>query len=289
MWRAGNGPVWEFESLTIDDTPALRKALVDTELIRKKGLRLIPWPRKIVAKQQDFVVSKHTRILVGPKASDDDLFAAGLLRDEIRRIGGFDPAVVRRAKATAADMVLSATEGAGGDDQSYQLRTDGTFRATAKSSTGLFYAVQTAIQLLRKQSGRVVAQGAVIDDRPDLRYRMAQYDVARYQTVSLPYIKRLVREMGRFKLNQLMLYMEDDFKYSKYPFTGKPGTLRPNRRANWWHTRGNTMWRLCRSWRRWGMAPRCYPIPSLRTSERTVIPGTSIRRTRGRGRCSMIW
>jgi len=228
MWRNRKGSEWEIQSVSIDDTPELREALAGTELIRKKGICLLPWPREITAKSEDFIVSAKTRIVLRADASEDDIASAGMLRDEIEKISGRRLEVVCRGEAAGSDIVLRGGDGAPEGEQAYRLETSGKFIARAKNSTGLFYAVQTAIQLLRKKNDRIYFQGAEIIDYPSLKNRMVQYDLARYQTVNIPYLKRLVREMGRFKLNQLMLYMEDDFKYTKYPFTGKPGTFTPS-------------------------------------------------------------
>ena len=35
----------------------------------------------------------------------------------------------------------------------------------------------------------------------------------------------MIRESARYKLNAIMFYMEDDYKFEKYPFLGRPGTF----------------------------------------------------------------
>ncbi len=227
MYRDAPDGEHKIRSLVIEDTPELRKALDDAKQFREKNVHLLPMPQQITLTGTDFKITAQTHILVSSQ-SPEDKFTAELLRDEIANIMGTKlPVRIGIEKASDADIILQNDADNQSGDQSYKLRTDGKFHASAHSSTGLFYAVQTVIQLLRKQGKDTVVTGAVISDHPSLEYRMVQYDVARFQTINIPYLKRIIREMSRFKLNQLMLYMEDDFKYAKYPFTGKPGTFTP--------------------------------------------------------------
>lgn len=223
-----NDPNWDIRAVALEESPALTKALAQTALLRQKGIHLLPFPQKITTEKQDFLISSKSKILLTSKATDDDQFAAGLLQDEIKKLSGITlPIQKGYTKAGSADLVLGAGDSSPKGNEAYHLETNGKFRASANTSTGLFYAVQTTIQLLQKQNGKLFVRGAVIDDYPTLPNRMVQYDLARYQTVNLDYCKRMVREFARFKLNQLMFYMEDDFKYTKYPFTGRPNTFTP--------------------------------------------------------------
>ncbi|MBC7288862.1 MAG: family 20 glycosylhydrolase, partial [Armatimonadetes bacterium] len=52
---------------------------------------------------------------------------------------------------------------------------------------------------------------------------------ARGQTVNVEWWKRLIRSLARYKLNALMIYGENDYRFEAYPFLGREGTFTPEK------------------------------------------------------------
>ena len=54
---------------------------------------------------------------------------------------------------------------------------------------------------------------------------MVQYDIARGNKVQVEYWKKWIREFSRLKINEIMLYMEDDWHSPQRPYLGRPDTF----------------------------------------------------------------
>ncbi|HIE08560.1 MAG TPA: hypothetical protein EYP65_01780, partial [Armatimonadetes bacterium] len=226
-------------------TPEARRRLALVERMRKRALLILPQPRELTVKGEDFRITERTMVLLDKGATDEDRFTASLLIDEIATFSGARLEVSTLRGEAEGAIVLGVVgrdpdfdkmvERAGIEvdeklgDQGYVLDVSSRVAvATARSSTGLFYAVQTLCQLLDKTpSGEVVVKGVRIRDWPALDLRMVQYDVARGQLIRPEYVKRMIRWLSRAKVNMLMFYLEDDFRYRKYPFLGREGTFTP--------------------------------------------------------------
>ena len=89
-----------------------------------------------------------------------------------------------------------------------------------KDPAGLFYGVQTLRQLVRVKDRHAEIQGVHIRDWPALSYRGTQVDLSRGPVPKLDYLKRIVRTIAEFKMNQLSLYMEDAFPLEGQPLVG---------------------------------------------------------------------
>ena len=232
-YRDADGTRWDMYALVPEadawERWEVRRKRNETAL--ERGICVLPFPQRFQMHPHDF---KAGKVRVELKGSDkaEDLATARQLREEIAALriavgnAGKRIALVLAPEATQ----LSDVVGFGVDDeigdQGYVLdvRADGVV-AAARTTVGLYYAGQTLQQLARRESGELVIPGVRIVDWPDLRYRMAQYDIARGNTVNVEYWKRWIRELSRVKINQIMLYMEDDWQSEKYPFLGRPDTF----------------------------------------------------------------
>ena len=232
-YRDADGTRWDMYALVPEadawERWEVRRKRNETAL--ERGICVLPFPQRFQMHPHDF---KAGKVRVELKGSDkaEDLATARQLREEIAALriavgnAGKRIALVLAPEATQ----LSDVVGFGVDDeigdQGYVLdvRADGVV-AAARTTVGLYYAGQTLQQLARRESGELVIPGVRIVDWPDLRYRMAQYDIARGNTVNVEYWKRWIRELSRVKINQIMLYMEDDWQSQRHPFLGRPDTF----------------------------------------------------------------
>ena len=203
---------------------------------------LIPQPQEITPGRGGFSITPSAVIYVCRPGSPEDRLAAFSLRDEIRLRTGLRLGVRQGIPREAAGIALGVL---GRDEeireqvarpvtreQGYALEvTPGSIAICGADSAGLFYGMQTLLQLLPERgsaglttSGRAIP-ALTIRDWPALRYRMVQYDIARGQTVNVAFCKHVIRTLAHYKINQLMFYLEDDFKYRAYPFLGREGTF----------------------------------------------------------------
>jgi len=213
MYRYGSGR--GVAALAVTLTPEMQAQIEAGKRMQKLGLALLPLPKECVV--ADGLVAIGLRF--DAKGLKPVPAIGDSLRERCKQLGvSGEPkgAAIRLGVAKATGHVNGYTLTIGKDGVS----------VVGDDQPGLFYGVQTLCQLLRGgESGGVQAPALQIKDWPSFPLRGFQYDIARGQTVNLDYCKRMIRETARYKMNCIMYYMEDDYKFEKYPFTGRPGTF----------------------------------------------------------------
>ncbi|MEA2525450.1 MAG: hypothetical protein QOF73_2677 [Thermomicrobiales bacterium] len=188
-------------------------------------LTLLPRPRRLTRVEGSFVVDAATPIQIDAAPSERALHAARGLQAALSDLLGFAPSIVATDQGQG-DGTISLTSvqddaGAGDEirDQAYTLRIgeDGVVIA-ARGEAGLFYGVQTLIQIARL-SGRTWP-GLEIDDRPVLPMRGLMLDVSRGRVPRLESLLELVRTLAHYKYNHLQLYTEHTFLFPRHPEIG---------------------------------------------------------------------
>ncbi|MBP5275155.1 MAG: family 20 glycosylhydrolase [Abditibacteriota bacterium] len=86
--------------------------------------------------------------------------------------------------------------------------------AAACGETGLFYAMETIVQMFSYQRE---IKSVTVFDYPAVKYRGMMYDVSRGQMPKPETLKSLIRLFARGKSNMTELYLEDMLKFEKYP------------------------------------------------------------------------
>ena len=205
---------------------------------------LIPQPREVRAGQGNFKITSGLKIVLLPVLADEDHFAAGNLAEELKAATKLDFPVVSTIPAGNTPAIMlgrmdqpsmkSFLDAAGLNingvgEQGYVLDVSSNRVLVAgRDGAGLYYGVQTLKQLLVGEGQGAEILGVQIRDWPALLYRGTQVDMARGPVPKLEYLKRTVRTLAEFKLNQLTLYMEDSFRLTGQPLVGVlSDTLKP--------------------------------------------------------------
>lgn len=122
----------------------------------------------------------------------------------LRATGGVAPA---RPPTVSIDAALPP--------QGYRLSIDaGGVRIVAADQAGAFYARSTLAQLARTHGDTLPA--LEIEDSPDLPVRGVMLDVSRDKVPTLETLKDLVDRLASWKINQVQLYMEHTFRYTRH-------------------------------------------------------------------------
>lgn len=209
-----------------------------------KGVFLIPEPKELDFSGSDLDLAKGAPVVISAEAPRDELFAAQLVAwrlqersfpSRVARWGPGEPlpdrAIVLARFGRDDALIGIARKLVGGAKLDVPDSPEGYWLATStagalavgRGAAGLFYAAQTLRQLVPEKGDSLA--GVVIKDWPDFPWRMVQYDLARGQTIDIEYMKRFISQLAARKINQLMIYMEDDFQFKAYPFLGRPGTM----------------------------------------------------------------
>lgn len=214
-------------------TPEIQRNIEAAKQMAARGIAIIPQPQQCELGAGDVTLVG----LATQTAADDDRFLRAELADRVKELGlpalsqvkGGGRIWLCQASDTAAVAnlrKLGFTARPSGHAEGYTLQvTPAGAAIVGDDAAGVFYGVQTLRQLLRKDGPRLRAPALLITDYPAYPLRGWQYDVARGQTINLDFCKRLVRESARHKMNCIMLYMEGDFIFEKYPFVGREGTF----------------------------------------------------------------
>jgi hexosaminidase len=194
-----------------------------TEL-RQRGYALIPAPQQVELKAGD--VSVSAQWVVETRGSLESNIAVQRLTQGMQELHG-----VAFSGEGDGKIVLKIAAGTvkGTDDpellkQAYRLTvTPGRVEITGNDAPGLFYGVQSFLQLLRRGSFRSLSLPVgTITDWPDLQLRFAHWDSKHHQK-RIDTLKRLIDWLAYFKVNMIGFEMEDKYEYPSHPDIGAPG------------------------------------------------------------------
>jgi len=135
---------------------------------------------------------------------------ADILNSYIASQGGF---ALRASKAAAAGQRTIVLSSAGADKlpaEGYQLQvTPQNITVTGKGA-GLFYGVQSLMQMIPEKTGQEIdIPASIIKDYPRFQYRGMHLDVGRH-TFPVSFIKKYIDLMAAYKLNNFHWHLTED-------------------------------------------------------------------------------
>jgi hypothetical protein len=157
----------------------------------------------------------------------EDRFAAEQLAARLSA-SGQTQIPIRKTKSSGPAILLSRTgdgaalpgdkETTGPDSrESYSLEvTPKGAEIRASTSAGLFYGIQTLLQMVEGSGRQAVLPTATIRDWPALAYRGFMMDFSHGQLLRVSEIERQVDLLARFKANQYYFYSEASIEFEGY-------------------------------------------------------------------------
>lgn len=195
-----------------------------TEL-SKAGIHLIPYPQKVEMGGADFALEKGLSIILDKKATEKDQFTAAELAKYLQEELNITANVLHRA-APGRSIILTrkaADKKSGGQEYEVTVNSD-RITVQAMSETGLFYGMQTLLQLIQRNGAAAYVKGMKIADWPDTKVRAAYYDTKHHQDTRA-YVESFIGDLARYKINMLVWEWEDKFAYPSHPEIGAPGAF----------------------------------------------------------------
>lgn len=196
---------------------------------------LSPYPNQLELGQGTFQTGKNVSIDVAGN-SEEDRFAASLLSTELTSLDGVSAGKGKGYARIVLAHVDSATgkqilEKAGlllppqAEEEGYVLVINPHEAAVVgKTSTGIFYGVQTLRQLLHPvQGGGAEAPVVKITDWPAIRWRGVSLDISRGPIPTMVSFKREIALLAEYKINVASPYMENTYAYPSLPNAAFPG------------------------------------------------------------------
>jgi hypothetical protein len=194
-----------------------------------RGYSVIPTPQKVQLRGEDMLLDDSWSYEAS-RLQANHIALRTLLRD-LKELHGIE---LKKAGPKAAKTILLETAGetvktgaaAAVDSQAYRLTISPTrIRITGNDDQGLFYGVQTFLQLLKPDSrGRLLLPVGEIEDWPATQLRFLHWDTKHHQD-RLETLKRYLDWSARFKVNMIGFELEDKFEYPSHPVIGAPGAF----------------------------------------------------------------
>ena len=200
-----------------------------------EGLHIVPEPKMIEQQAGDFVLTSRTTVVT----DNDTLKAiADYFAKKIERSTGYCLDIVKEAKDDCIRLSLDPTLNI--KDEGYKLTVSPhDISVSARSFQGVFYAMQTVMQLLPAEieSDKLVKGVAwtlpcvTIEDEPAYSYRGMMLDVSRHFH-DIDFVKKQLDIMAMFKLNRFHWHLTNDHLWTieikKYPELTEIGSVRHN-------------------------------------------------------------
>ena len=200
-------------------------------------LSIIPVPLKAELQGGSFVVNENTQLWIEAPEADKNQLQEYLAASPLKL-------AVAAEVPTSNAIVLKQVEELPGvaSAEGYVLTsTKKGVEVQAKTGAGLFYGVQTLLQMTAE--GNKVAFG-IITDEPRFEYRGMMLDVSRH-FFGLDFVKKQIDAMAYYKLNRLHIHLTDAagwrIEIKKYP-----------RLTNF------AAWRSGKTWKEWWNGDRKY-------------------------------
>ncbi len=112
--------------------------------------------------------------------------------------------------------------------QAYQIDlAESGIQITANAEAGLFYGVQTLVQLIRERDGVFWLPTGQITDWPDLELREIYWDDA-HHLERIDSLKEAIRQAAFFKINGFVIKLDGHFQYRSAPAVVEPQALSPD-------------------------------------------------------------
>jgi hexosaminidase len=181
-------------------------------------VNVVPRPATLQQHDGTFKLDDQTRIVA---ADADARRIAELFNEYVLNQHGLRLTIATKPLAGHTSIVLTSTGNVGSSEEGYRLTVDPNVIRVIGKPVGLFYGIQTLIQLLPLGPAPVVDVPLVdITDQPRFGYRGVLLDVGRH-FFSVPTIKKTLDLAAQYKINRFHWHLTDNegwrIEIRKYP------------------------------------------------------------------------
>ena len=188
---------------------------------------VLPLPQSVEFNSKVFTLSEATKIIVETPENDKQILEEYLKAS----LNGMNNAKTGTIRLVVKDNIegISSPEG-------YSMTiTPKEITVEATSGAGLFYGIQTILQMARE--GNTIACGKITDE-PAFAYRGLMLDVSRH-FFGKEFVKKQIDAIAHFKMNRLHLHLTDAagwrIEIKKYPkLTNFAAWRKPGLWKDWW-------------------------------------------------------
>jgi len=211
----------------------LAAVFVTPGLVSAQHRPLLPRPQEIHYGPGELAL-QGLAICFASTPAREDMFAGSELSNQLSvradatipvREGNSCPRGILLERTGGIDPLPVPGEPAGPDSrEAYSLNvTSEGVTVSARSSAGLYYAVETLLQLVEGSSAQAVLPVVEIKDWPALAYRGVMVDMSHGALPTEKEVERQLEFMARWKANQYYFYSEDSIELEGYPLLNPGG------------------------------------------------------------------
>lgn len=194
---------------------------------QSQSLNIIPAPVKAEVKQGNFIITPSTKLILAATGAEK---SAAFLNAYLKKFYGFQLTTSKQQNWKNA-IVLNYEKFENSKPGAYELKVDGNqVYIGGDNETGIFYAVQTLIQLLPADKSKQlnIPQCSIIDS-PRFAYRGMMLDCGRH-FFPVEFVKQYIDFLAMHKMNTLHWHLTEDqgwrIEIKKYPKLTEVGAYR---------------------------------------------------------------
>ena len=200
--------------------------------IPRPEVKIVPQPALVIDLEGTYTFLPETPILVNRK-DENTLKIASFLVNHIADFYEIKSSVSEFGAQVRKSILLKIDENSGLGKEAYNLSVNSKgVTITASAPNGLFYGVQTLIQLMpasRKRLAEVVLPAVEIKDSPRFAWRGLHLDVGRH-FMPVEFLKKYLDYMAMHKFNTFHWHLTEDqgwrIEVKKYPLLTEIGSVR---------------------------------------------------------------
>mgnify|MGYP000777543389 FL=1 len=212
--------------------------LIGNSCSDRKGIDVIPMPRSVEYHSGNFTISPETKFYTNLSAESRQALTDYLEGTSL----GSVPFAESATGNNGIELNLCDSSIVTGNE-AYRIEIDKKgIRLSASTETGIFYGLQTLLQLLNNSDNKTLP-ALTINDSPRFPYRGLHLDVSRH-FFDKEFVKKQLDAMAYFKMNRLHWHLADGagwrIEIKKYPRLTSFAAWRPFDKLNDWWVGGRT-------------------------------------------------
>ena len=212
--------------------------LIGNSCSERKEIDVIPMPRSVEYHSGNFTISPETKFYTNLSAESRQALTDYLEGTSL----GSVPFAESATGNNGIELNLCDSSIVTGKE-AYRIEIDKKgVRLSANTETGIFYGLQTLLQLLNNGDNKTLP-ALTINDSPRFPYRGLHLDVSRH-FFDKEFVKKQLNAMAYFKMNRLHWHLTDGagwrIEIKKYPRLTSFAAWRPFDKLNDWWVGGRT-------------------------------------------------
>ena len=212
--------------------------LIGNSCSDRKGIDVIPMPRSVEYHSGNFTISPETKFYTNLSAESRQALTDYLEGTSLSSVSFAESATGNNGiELNLCDSSIVT------GNEAYRIEIDKKgVRLSANTETGIFYGLQTLLQLLNNSDNKTLP-ALTINDSPRFPYRGLHLDVSRH-FFDKEFVKKQLNAMAYFKMNRLHWHLTDGagwrIEIKKYPRLTSFAAWRPFDKLNDWWVGGRT-------------------------------------------------